>query len=152
MVSSAVALINPLLAAKRQTLSVQVDDPELSVLVDRRRFEQVLLNLLSNAQRHTPAGGHLEVRITDAGNEVSIAVSDSGPGVPVEERELIFEPFYRGDRSGLGLGLAIAKSVVELHSGRIWVEDGAGGAGSTFFVVLPKHPTRAPVPAVPATV
>ena len=71
--------------------------------------------------------------------------------MPEEERELIFEPFYRGDRSGLGLGLAIAKSVVELHSGRIWVEDGAEGTGSTFFVVLPKHPARAPVPFVPAT-
>ena len=152
LVSSAVALINPLLAAKRQTLSVQVDDPELTVLVDRRRFEQVLLNLLSNAQRHTPAGGRLDVRITEAGNEAIIAVTDSGPGVPQEERELIFEPFYRGDHSGLGLGLAIAKSVVELHSGRIWVEDGAGGTGSTFFVVLPKHPSRAPVPSVPATV
>jgi signal transduction histidine kinase len=152
MVSGAVALINPLLAAKRQTLSVQVDQPELTVLVDRRRFEQVLLNLLSNAQRHTPAGGHLDVRITNAGNEVVIAVSDSGPGVPEEERELIFEPFYRGDRSGLGLGLAIAKSVVELHSGRIWVEDGAGGTGSTFFVVLPKHPARVPAPRAPATV
>jgi signal transduction histidine kinase len=152
MASSAVALINPLLAAKRQTLSVQVDDPELTVLVDRRRFEQVLLNLLSNAQRHTPAGGRLDVRITEAGNEAIIAVTDSGPGVPQEERELIFEPFYRGDHSGLGLGLAIAKSVVELHSGRIWVEDGAGGTGSTFFVVLPKHPARAPVPPVPAAV
>lgn len=152
MVSSAVALINPLLAVKRQTLSVQVDDPELTVLVDQRRFEQVLLNLLSNAQRHTPAGGRLDVRITEAGNEAIIAVTDSGPGVPQEERELIFEPFYRGDHSGLGLGLAIAKSVVELHSGRIWVEDGAGGMGSTFFVVLPKHPARAPVPSAPATV
>jgi len=63
MVSSAVALINPLLAAKRQTLSLQVDDPELTVLVDRRRFEQVLLNLLSNAQRHTPAGRALFQRL-----------------------------------------------------------------------------------------
>ncbi len=152
MVSSAVALINPLLAAKRQTLSVQVDDPELTVLVDRLRFEQVLINLLSNAQRYTPASGRLDVGITEAENEVVIAVSDSGPGVPPEQRELIFEPFYRGDRSGLGLGLAIAKSVVELHSGRIWVEDGAGGTGSTFVVALPKHPTRAPVPSAPATV
>ncbi len=150
MVSGAVALINPLLAAKRQTLSVQVDDPELTVLVDRLRFEQVLLNLLSNAQRHTPAGGCLDVRIGNAGNDVIIAVSDSGPGVPPEERELIFEPFYRGDRSGLGLGLAIAKSVVELHSGRIWVEDGAGGTGSTFFVAVPKHPAGVSVPSAPA--
>jgi signal transduction histidine kinase len=153
MVSSAVALMNPLLAAKRQTLSVQVDDPEPAVLVDRRRFEQVLLNLLSNAHRHTPAGGSLEVLISDSGDEVVIAVSDSGPGVPEEEREMIFEPFYRGDRSGLGLGLglAIAKSVVELHSGRIWVEDRAGGTGSTFFVVLPKQTVKAPVPSAPAT-
>ncbi len=152
LVSSAVALINPLLAAKRQTLSVQVEDPELTVLVDRRRFEQVLLNLLSNAQRHTPAGGRLDVRVTEASNEAIIAVTDSGPGVSQEERELIFEPFYRGDHSGLGLGLAIAKSVVELHSGRIWVEDAAGGTGSTFFVVLPKHPARALAPPAPASV
>jgi signal transduction histidine kinase len=152
MVSSAVALINPLLAVKRQTLSVQVDDPELTVLVDRRRFEQVLLNLLSNAQRYTPDGGRLDVRVADTGNEVVIAVGDSGPGVPLAQRELIFEPFYRGDRSGLGLGLAIAKSVVELHSGRIWVEDGPGGTGSTFFVVLPKHAASVPVPPAPATV
>ena len=152
MVSGTVALINPLLAAKRQTLSVQVDDPELTVLVDRGRFEQVLLNLLSTAQRYTPEGGCLDVHITDAGSEVVIAVSDSGPGVPEEERELIFEPFYRGDRSGLGLGLAIAKSVVEMHSGRIWVEERSGGTGSTFFVALPKHPARPPVPSTPATV
>ena len=152
MVSSAVALINPLLAVKRQTLSVQVEDPELTVLVDRRRFEQVLLNLLSNAQRYTPDGGRLDVRVADTGNEVVIAVGDSGPGVPRAQRELIFEPFYRGDRSGLGLGLAIAKSVVELHSGRIWVEDGPGGTGSTFFVVLPKHAASVPVPPAPATV
>lgn len=152
LVSSAVALINPLLGAKRQTLSVEIDDPELTVLVDRRRFEQVLINLLSNAQRYTPAGGCLDVSITEAGNEVVIAVSDSGPGVPQEQRELIFEPFYRGDRSGLGLGLAIAKSVVELHSGRIWVRDGAEGTGSTFVVALPKHPASAPVPPAAATV
>jgi signal transduction histidine kinase len=152
MVSSAVALINPLLGAKRQTLSVQVDDPKLTVLVDRRRFEQVLINLLSNAQRYTPTLGQLSVNISEADNEVVIAVSDSGPGVPPEQRELIFEPFYRGDRSGLGLGLAIAKSVVELHSGRIWVEDGAGGTGSTFAVALPKHSARAPASPAAATV
>jgi signal transduction histidine kinase len=152
MVSSAVALINPLLGAKGQTLSVQVDDPELTVLVDRRRFEQVLINLLSNAQRYTPALGQLHVNVSEAENEVVIAVSDSGPGVPPEQRELIFEPFYRGDRSGLGLGLAIAKSVVELHNGRIWVRDGAGGTGSTFVVALPKHPAKAPAPPAAATV
>ncbi len=151
MVSGAVALMNPLLAAKQQTLSVEIEKPQPTVLVDRRRFEQVVLNLLSNAHRHTPAGGHIRVRISGAGKEVVIAVTDSGPGVAAEERELIFEPFFRGDRSGLGLGLAIAKSVVELHNGRIWVEDNAQGNGSTFFVALPRHVTKAPGASAPAT-
>ncbi len=151
MVSGAVALVNPLLAAKRQTLSVRVDDPDLNLRVDRRRFEQVLINLLSNAHRHTPEGGAIDVLISASDREALIAVSDSGPGVVPEERELIFEPFFRGDRSGLGLGLAIAKSVVELHSGRIWVEDGPNGNGSTFFVALPKQPTRARAASAAAT-
>lgn len=152
MASGAVALINPLLAAKRQTLSVQIEDPELTALVDRRRFEQVLINLLSNAHRHTPTGGRIDLRISEVGNEVLIAVTDSGPGVAEEDRELIFEPFFRGDRSGLGLGLglAIAKSVVELHSGRIWVEDNGEGTGSTFFVALPKQRAKVSVPSASA--
>ncbi|MFB3053389.1 MAG: sensor histidine kinase, partial [Dehalococcoidia bacterium] len=140
---------NPLLAAKRQTLSVEIAEPEPTVLVDRRRFEQVVLNLLSNAHRHTPVGGRLDVRISSRNDEAIIAVTDSGPGVVEEERELIFEPFFRGDRSGLGLGLAIAKSVVELHNGRIWVEDNPEGRGSTFFVALPRHVAK--TPAVPAS-
>ena len=152
MVSDAVALMNPLLAAKRQTLSVDIESPEPTVLVDRRRFEQVVVNLLSNAHRHTPAGGRIDVRISNGNREVVIAVSDSGPGVAEEERELIFEPFFRGDhdRTGLGLGLAIAKSVVELHNGRIWVEDNPRGSGSTFFVALPRHAAKALVRSAPA--
>ncbi|MBF8286344.1 MAG: Histidine kinase protein, partial [Dehalococcoidia bacterium] len=151
MVSGAVALMNPLLAAKRQTLSVEVEDPQPAVLVDRRRFEQVVVNLLSNAQRHTPEGGRIEVRIGGEDGDVVIAVKDSGPGVAEAEHELIFEPFFRGDSSGMGLGLAIAKSVVELHNGRIWVENNADGQGSTFFVALPKHAIRAPVTTAPAS-
>jgi signal transduction histidine kinase len=150
MVSGAVALMNPLLAAKRQTLSVEVEDPQPAVLVDRRRFEQVVVNLLSNAQRHTPEGGRIEVRIGGEDGDVVIAVKDSGPGVAEAERELIFEPFFRGDSSGLGLGLAIAKSVVELHNGRIWVENNADGRGSTFFVALPKNAMKTPVTTFPA--
>ena len=100
-------------------------------------------------EAHTPAGGRLDVRISSRNDEAIIAVTDSGPGVVEEERELIFEPFFRGDRSGLGLGLAIAKSVVELHNGRIWVEDNPEGRGSTFFVALPRHVVK--TPAVPTS-
>lgn len=138
IVANAVGIIQPLIAAKHQTIDVQIATPEASVLVDRLRFEQVLINLLSNAQRYSPPGGHVLVSSRQDRDDVVICVSDSGPGVTDEDRELIFEPFYRGDRSGLGLGLAIAKSLVELHNGRIWVEPSEGG-GSTFCVALPGH-------------
>ena len=121
--------------------------------IDRLRFEQVLINLLSNAQRYSPPGGHISLDArTLPSNELVICVTDSGPGVAPEDREVIFEPFYRGDRSGLGLGLAIAKSLVELHNGRIWVEP-AEGHGSRFCVALPgDRATRLPVRHQPTPV
>src|SRR4030095_15407215 len=97
--------------------------PGTFVRVDRLRFEQVLINLLSNAQRYTPPGGHITVGTRVGRGAVIITAADSGPGIIPEDRDLIFEPFYRGDRSGLGLGLAIAKSLVELHKGGIWRTD-----------------------------
>lgn len=147
LVSGPVSLINPLLSAKRQTLSVRVGDPDLTVMADRRRFEQVVINLLSNAHRHTPAGGAMDVSISAGDGEVLLAVTDSGPGIAEGERQLIFEPFIHGDRTGLGLGLAIAKSVVEMHNGRIWVEDSPRGVGSTFVVALPAYIGKAPAKA-----
>ena len=99
------------------------------------------MNLLSNAHRFTPAGGRISVDVREEGDEVIIAISDSGPGIPEHERQIIFEPFYRcsegsGRRvsGGMGMGLAIAKSLTELHGGRIWVESGEGG--STFFLAV----------------
>ncbi|MCH8814601.1 MAG: GAF domain-containing protein [Chloroflexi bacterium] len=147
LVNGAAAIIQPLVAAKRQQLDVQLNSSGVMVLVDRLRFEQVLINLLSNAQRYSPIGGRISVGHETVGGEEVLSVTDSGPGVPDEDRELIFEPFYRGDRSGLGLGLAIAKSIVELHGGRIWVEASPTG-GSTFAVALPRQPvSKRPVPA-----
>ncbi len=141
-VTNTVAIIQPLLTAKHQSIDVQFSDPDTVIMVDRLRFEQILINLLSNAQRYSPPGGHIVVSSRVVKDEAVISVTDSGPGVAAEDAELIFEPFYRGDRSGLGLGLAIAKSLVELHSGRIWV-DSRPGWGSTFNVALPLHnPSR----------
>ena len=138
IVANAAAIIQPLVTAKRQALEVRLATPGALVLVDRLRFEQVLINLLSNAQRYTPAGGHIVVSSRLERGEVIVSVTDSGPGIAPQDREVIFEPFYRGDRSGLGLGLAIAKSLVELHNGRIWVES-ADGQGSSFCVALARH-------------
>jgi signal transduction histidine kinase len=137
IINNAVSIIQPLAIAKRQRIDVKLESTDSVVHVDRLRFEQVLINLLSNAQRYSPPGGRICVGTHARRGEIVIYVSDSGPGVPPEDREVIFEPFHRGDRSGLGLGLAIAKSLVELHNGRIWVESGEGGQGSTFCVALP---------------
>jgi len=147
LTANAVGIVQPLVAAKRQTIDVSSSAPGTIVKVDRLRFEQVLINLLSNAQRYTPPAGHITVSTRVAKGEVILTVADSGPGVAPEDRELIFEPFYRGDRSGMGLGLAIAKSLVELHNGRIWVNS-SDRHGSEFCVALA---VQAPA-AVPALV
>jgi signal transduction histidine kinase len=136
VVGNAISIIQPLVAAKHQTMDVSIDSTDALVRIDRLRFDQVLINLLSNAQRYSPPSGHVELTAGVESGEVVFRVIDTGPGVADEDREHIFEPFYRGDRSGLGLGLAIAKSLVELHNGRIWVEDGEK-RGSSFCVALP---------------
>jgi signal transduction histidine kinase len=137
VLNGAIQIVQPLLTAKGQTLEVTMAQTEAMVRVDRLRFEQVLINLLSNAQRYSPPGGHVAVTTGEInGDEIVVSVTDSGPGVAPEDSSMIFEPFFRGDRSGLGLGLAIAKSIVELHRGRIWVEP-APGFGSRFCVAIP---------------
>lgn len=112
------------------------------VLADRDRLAQVMGNLLSNALRHTPPEGRITVRVTDRGREVVIAVADNGPGVPPEDLSHLFERFWRRDPSrqratgGSGLGLSIARHIVEAHSGRIWAEPTPGG-GLTVAFTLP---------------
>jgi len=144
MVSAACNLIRPLVQTKRQTLDVHFDASGPKVLVDQRRFEQILVNLLSNAHRFTPAEGRISVDVREEEDEVIIAVSDTGPGIREDERQVIFEPFYRGREGssrrvpgGMGMGLAIAKSLAELHGGRIWVESGEGG--STFLLAVQRY-------------
>jgi signal transduction histidine kinase len=144
MASAACNLIRPLIQTRRQTLDARFDVHGPKVLVDPRRFEQILVNLLSNAHRFTPAGGRISVDVRGEGDEVIVAISDSGPGIPEHERGAIFEPFYRGKEGsgrrvpgGMGMGLAIAKSLTELHGGRIWVESNEGG--STFFLAVQRY-------------
>jgi|GEM_PF-6379942 len=105
--------------------------------------EQVVINLLSNVHKYSPAGSRVEVRALLAGNECRVTVRDDGPGVPPEERELIFGRFYRSslhrqDRTAsTGLGLPIVRKVAEMHRGRVWVEPAPGG-GSLFTLALPR--------------
>jgi two-component system sensor histidine kinase KdpD len=109
----------------------------------------VLVNLLENALKFSPAGERIEVDVTQRGSEVLLRVTDRGPGLPASERERVFEPFQRGAAaragSGAGLGLAIARGFVEANGGRLWAE--ASGEGASFVVALPASadPVRAAV-------
>jgi signal transduction histidine kinase len=108
---------------------------------DERRITQVLLNLVGNAIKFTEVG-EIEVRASSEDAYFRLSVSDTGPGIPIEERDRIFDEFHQLDTSttrtkgGTGLGLAISKKIIEMHGGRIWVESEVGH-GSTFRFTLP---------------
>jgi len=120
------------------------------VCADRGRIVQVLLNLLSNAYRYTLAGGEITIAVHALDDEVQVDVTDTGIGVSEQDRESIFERFYRADhpvvreQAGTGLGLPIARSLIEMHGGRLWLRS-EEQVGSTFSFTLPVYtedPTR----------
>lgn len=137
IVTQALSTVHPLIQEKHQVIEVDLSEP-LPYCGDRHRLEQVIVNLLSNANQHTPEG----TRVTIAGkcihNDIHLTVCDNGTGIPPEELEAIFQRFYRltSSNGGSGLGLAITKNIIELHGGRIWAES-EPGQGATFHVVLP---------------
>lgn len=148
LVTDAANLMRTLLDQKGQRLELALPSPSPTVMGDHRRLEQVLLNLLSNANKFAPPGTAVHVAVVDAGESVVVSVADSGPGIAPEVQARLFEQFYMARTSspshniGAGLGLPIAKGIVEAHGGRIWVESDVG-AGATFFFSLPKSgPTR----------
>lgn len=151
VVNASVAATRPLFDSKDQTLSVHLPETYYEVKGDRDRLEQIIINLLSNAHKYSPSGSAIEVRVTRKGDECRVMVRDNGAGVPADERERIFERFYRSslhrnDRTpSTGLGLPIARTLAEMHRGRLWVEEAPGG-GSIFILALPV-PQSATVPA-----
>jgi signal transduction histidine kinase len=120
--------------------------PDVTVPGDRERLHQVFANLLDNAARHSPPGGTVAVRATPQGDRLLLEVTDEGEGIPVTERERVFERFTRGERAkdgGTGLGLAIARWVVQLHHGTIAVAEPAADNGCHIHVTLPlERPLR----------
>jgi signal transduction histidine kinase len=143
IVASATAGVRTAAEDKGIQLRVQTTLDGCRVFADPLRVEQVLTNLLTNAVKFTPAGGSIEVRVRSSEKQVAIQVVDSGVGIPANQRSRIFDPFHQVDesrdvrRGGLGLGLAIAKRIVELHGGSISAESNRGAVGSTFSVSLP---------------
>jgi len=135
------------LAAQSKGLRLAIDAQAATVEADPEKLRSILDNLIGNAVKFTPAGGSVSVLARASGEEALIEVIDSGPGVPAEERDSIFDSFFRGRArasarvEGSGLGLAIAREFVEAHGGRISVVGEGGGAH--FRVALPRHPVPA---------
>jgi two-component system sensor histidine kinase KdpD len=134
--------------SERVSVSVRPDLPPLNV--DAVQVQRVLVNLLENALRLSPPDEPVFVRVSATRKELLIRVTDRGPGVPVEERERIFEPFHRvagrRDERGAGLGLAIARGFTEANGGRLWLESRTG-QGASFVLALPTVELPAEVPA-----
>jgi signal transduction histidine kinase len=113
------------------------------VWVDEDRIVQVFINLFANALQYSPAGSEVTITASNMGKEVEIAIADRGIGISADQLGIIFDRFYRVDKSrsrslgGSGIGLTIAKHLVEAHSGRIWAESAGIGQGSTFYITLP---------------
>ena len=138
-VRDVVVRIHPRIQARRQTLELEIPDSLPPARADRQHLEQVLLLLTANATKFSPEEGKIMIGSWQQDREtLIIRVSDTCGGIPVEEHELIFKPHYqigRSDGEG-GLGLTIAKFLVELDGGKIWVES-KSGYGCSFFFSLP---------------
>jgi signal transduction histidine kinase len=147
------------LSAPNVTMSVSVEPADLELEADQERLHQVVANLVENAVRHSPTGGTVSVTACRRGDRVAIEVSDDGPGIPDDEVARVFERFYRPDTArssrdgGAGLGLAIAKWIVDLHGGEIRPER-REPHGCRMVVTLPAGPVvaaRTPVTRTPPT-
>ena len=134
--------LKPALEARRQYVEIAVDPGAGKVTADPAKLNDVLRNLIGNATTYAPEGSRIRVAVDRLPNRVTIAVIDEGPGIPDEDLSRIFERFYRVDKSrsrdpgGTGLGLAIVKHLVELHGGRVRVENAPAG-GACFTIELP---------------
>lgn len=150
MIRETVAEMTPLFDQRRQKNSTVGTKDEVTIEGDPDQIRHVLHNLLLNAIRFTPDGGNIQAALENFESEVRVAVSENGIGIPKQDFDRIFDQFLHAQKStshssgtiefkssGLGLGLAIAKRIIEMHRGRIWVESEVG-KGSTFYFTLPR--------------
>lgn len=138
LVESCVRVLGPTAEARHVRLSTRIGGPA-TVRCAPEKVERVLFNLLTNALRHTPSDGAVAVLVDSEEGAVRVAVEDTGDGLSPEAARRMFERFWRGDRArtgaGAGLGLAIARGLVEAHGGRIWAEHRDGGGTRVCFTL-----------------
>jgi signal transduction histidine kinase len=129
----------PLVEEKAIKLDLQLEVGLPKVLADRERIQQTVSNLVGNAIKFTPSGGRIIVRTEATGEEVIVSVIDNGTGISADQLPNVFDRYWqssRTDREGAGLGLAIAKGIVEGHGGRIWIESTPGEGTTASFSLL----------------
>ena len=142
MVEDALLRAEPLL--HHRTVDVNMAGGLPALRVDPRLISQVIFTLVENAAKYSGAGARISVSVQQKENTACFAVTDDGPGIARELRAQVFEKFFRsGPQPGLGMGLAIARGIVHAHGGRIWIEDGPGGKGTSVQFELPLE-TAAP--------
>jgi PAS domain S-box-containing protein len=155
MVARTLASCRPLIDAHKHAVELQLADEELPVDADSTRLSQVVLNLISNAVKYTPEGGHITIGVRREDGEAVLRVHDTGIGIAPELLPKVFDLFVQGDRSldrtegGLGIGLTLVRRLVEMHGGSVSASSGGHGEGSEFVVRLPLALGRG-VPRVPA--
>jgi len=144
VITTALAAVHPLVLSKGQILEAELAE-SLPVRGDPGRLEQVMLNVLANAHHHTPSGTRIVVSGMQVDGQSLVTVRDTGPGIPTTDLEHIYRRFYRlgTGGGGSGLGLAVARGIVELHGGTMWTES-QPGEGSTFRFALPLARTGMP--------
>lgn len=155
VIESATDSVRPFATIRKIQLRLNLDERVLKVQGDPARLQQVIWNLLTNALKFTPEGGSIAVSLERAGNAAQITVADTGEGISPEFLPFVFDRFRQADSSttreygGLGLGLALVQYLVELHGGKVKVESGGEGQGTTFTINLPLVADREPDATLP---
>lgn len=140
LITAAVNAVRTLAEAKKQDLQVTIPTSIPDIACDSGRIKQVLANLLGNAIKFTPRGGTIRISAIEESNEIVISVSDTGPGISLEQIPKVFDRFWQAHETrqlGSGLGLSIAKGIIDAHDAKIWVES-SEGRGSHFFFTVQK--------------
>ncbi|PWT94798.1 MAG: hypothetical protein C5B55_02195, partial [Blastocatellia bacterium] len=143
VIHAAIDVIRPAAAAKEIRIRTHFDIPEILVLGDADRLQQVIWNLLANAVKFTPQQGEIDIHVKQHSSQAEVRIEDSGPGIPVEFLPHVFERFSQADGTstrkygGLGLGLAIVRHLVELHGGTVAACNNESNGGAVLTVRLP---------------
>jgi signal transduction histidine kinase/ActR/RegA family two-component response regulator len=155
LVQQALELVRPALLAARHELQVQLPEQALLVDADPTRLVQAIANLLGNAVKYTPEGGRIGIAARADGDHVVLEVADNGIGIPPDQQGRLFQMFTQLDpgmaraKGGLGIGLALVKTLVQMHGGAVTVRSPGLGLGSIFTIRLPLVPTPAAPPKAP---